>query len=100
MGIRDQTSKGKGKGRGRTPTKRSIAKTAAGANLDATVWAPPTGAYLTDETGLFRVADAFSSSGELFLELENCTTLSLVLCPARTVASLGLRTVIPMPLAV
>jgi len=89
MGTRNQTSKG------RAPTRRSTDGAAVGVEVDETVWAPPTGAYLTDETGLFRVADAFSSSGELFLEFENCTTLGLVLCPARTVAELGLRIVTP-----
>ncbi len=38
--------------------------------------------------------------GELFLELENCTTLGLVLCPARTIAKLGLRMVIPASSAI
>lgn len=86
MGIRNQTSK-----KGRASTRWSACRSAS----DEKVWAPPTGAYLTDETGLFRVADVFSNAGELFLELENCTTLGLVLCPARTVAKLGLRMVIP-----
>lgn len=91
MGIRNQTSNG------RMSARRARVSGAAGraAGSDETVWAPPAGAYLTDETGLFRVADAFSNSGELFLELENCATLSLILCPARTVAKLGLRVVAP-----
>ena len=97
MGIRNQTSKGRGR-EGRASTRRNTAGAAVGveaAEVDETVWAPPTGAYLTDETGLFRVANAFSSSDELFLEFENCMTLGLVLCPARTVAKLGLRIVTP-----
>lgn len=49
------------------------------------MWAPSVGAYLTDGRALFRVADALSSRGELLLELEDCGTLELVLCPVRTV---------------
>jgi len=98
MSIRNQTSKGRASRR--PSTARAAAAGASGAELDETIWAPATGAYLTDETGLFRVADVFSHSGELFLELENCTTLGLVLCPARTVARLGLRIIVPAPLAV
>jgi hypothetical protein len=93
MGIRNQTTKA-GRVAGRAPRKRRLA--ADWTCVSDTVWAPPTGAYLTDETGLFRVADAFSNADELFLELENCATLGLVLCPARTVAKLGLRTVVPV----
>ncbi|HVR05684.1 MAG TPA: hypothetical protein VMS02_06550 [Solirubrobacteraceae bacterium] len=62
---------------------------------EETVWAPTTGAYITDGTGLFRVADALPTRGELFLELEDCRTLEVILCPARTVTRLGLRTVTP-----
>jgi hypothetical protein len=56
---------------------------------------PSTNAYLTDEKTLFRVADAISNRGEVFFELEDCGTLELILCPARTVAKLGLRKVTP-----
>jgi hypothetical protein len=61
---------------------------------DETV-SPSTGAYLTDGTSLFRVADALSNRGELFLEIEDCGTLELILCPTRTLARLGLRPVVP-----
>lgn len=79
------------------PAKQGGTASAAGhaGDCDETVWAPSSGAYLTDEIGLFRVVDAFSNAGELFMELENCATLGLVLCPARAVTQLGLRIVIP-----
>jgi hypothetical protein len=66
---------------------------------EETVWSPSPGAYLTDEVALFRVAHAISdsASGELYLELENCSTHELVLCPARTVAGVGFRSVVPAP---
>lgn len=98
MGIRNHASKAGGTADRASCRARAAGRRGAagdGAALQDTVWAPPTGAYLTDEAGLFRVADAFSNAGELFLELENCTTLGLVLCPARTIAKLGLRVVAP-----
>jgi len=57
--------------------------------------APTTGAYLTDGGALYRVAHLLSEGpgGETFLELEDCSTLELVLCPLRT--ALGLRSVTP-----
>jgi len=66
---------------------------------EETVWAPSLGTYLTDEVALFRVAHAISdgASGELYLELENCSTQELALCSARTVAGAGLRPVVPAP---
>lgn len=59
--------------------------------------APHEGTYLTDGAALFRVAHTLSDPvrGELFLELEDCTTLDLVLCPAQAVVGSGLRSVIP-----
>ena len=68
--------------------------------LDETVWSPSPGSYLTDGAALFHVADTISdsASGELYLELEDCSTLAVVLCPARAVAGSGLRAVTP-PLA-
>jgi hypothetical protein len=86
MALRNQTNNRTDRG-GRSSHDVSVA--------EETVWAPSTGAYITDGTGLFRVADAISTRGELFLELEDCRTLELILCPARTVARLGLRTVTP-----
>ncbi len=72
-------------------------RSATTGGFQETVWAPSTGTYLTDGAGLYRVADALSSGGELLLELEDCGTLEFILCPARTVAGLGLRTVAPAP---
>ncbi len=74
---------------GRAPTPSS------GRGTQETVWAPPPGVYLTDETALFRVADILSHGREMLLELEDCTTLELILCPARKLSRLGLRTVTP-----
>lgn len=74
---------------------RAAQRPSAATRREDTVWAPSTDAYLTDETALFRVADAISNRGELFFELENCSTLELILCPARTVGKLGLRKVTP-----
>jgi hypothetical protein len=85
MGLRDQTSN-----IGKAAQRRSAAT-----GFQETVWAPSTGTYLTDGTALYRVADALSGRHELLLELEDCGTLELILCPARTVAGLGLSTVTP-----
>jgi hypothetical protein len=59
---------------------------------------PPDGAYLTDERALFHVERTLvdSPQGELFVELEDCGTLDLIFCSARSVAALGLRTVQPL----
>jgi hypothetical protein len=67
------------------------------AGLEETVWAPSPGAYLTDGAALSHVAHTISDtdSGELFLELEDCSTLEVVLCPARAVVGSGLRSVSP-----
>lgn len=86
MALRNQTNNLTG----RAGRNRRI-----GSAAEETVWAPSRGSYITDGTGLFRVADAISTRGELFLELEDCRTLELILCPARTVARLGLRRVTP-----
>lgn len=65
--------------------------------LDDAVWAPSPGAYLTDGATLFRVEHALADSdtGELFLELEDCVTMKMLLCPARAVTASGLRSVTP-----
>ncbi len=67
------------------------------AGIHDTVWAPSPGSYLTNGAALFRVAHAISDNakGDLFLELEDCGTLEVVLCPARAVAESGLRSVTP-----
>jgi hypothetical protein len=84
------------KARDRTYSVGRVATPASAAQcLEETVWAPSLGTYITDGLGLFRVEDAVSSVGELFLELEDCATLELIVCAARTVGELGLRTVVP-----
>jgi hypothetical protein len=57
----------------------------------------PDGAYLTDEKTLFRVERTLvdGPQGELFVELEDCSTLELIFCSARSIAELDLRTVAP-----
>lgn len=58
---------------------------------------PPDGTYLTDGKALFHVERTLldGPQGELFVELEDCHTLDLIFCSARSVAALGLRTVLP-----
>jgi len=87
MGFLDQTGNS-----GKAADKRSLE-----AVPEDTVWAPSIGGFLTDGTALFRVAHALSDNakGELLLELEDCGTLEVVLCPARAVTELGLRSVTP-----
>jgi hypothetical protein len=55
------------------------------------------GDYVTDGVALFRVEDVLASSidGELFLQLEDCQTLELVLWPAESCTALQVRTVRP-----
>lgn len=63
----------------------------------ATLWAPAPDSYFTDGTMLYRVVQILSDNlkGELFLELEDCGTLEVVLCPVRAMRRLGLRSVTP-----
>ncbi len=70
---------------------RSRAGTASGAK------ALPEGAYLTDGKALFRIERTVvdGPQGELFVELEDCATLELIFCSARSIAELGLRAVQP-----
>lgn len=75
---------------GRAPVPPSIAPA-----VGQTAWAPTKGVYLTDESSLFRVVDVLSNRRELLVELEDCSTFELILCPARRLAHVGLRTVIP-----
>ncbi len=60
--------------------------------------APADGTYLTDGKALFHVERTLldGPKGELFVELEDCRTLDLIFCSARSVAALGLRTVQPL----
>jgi hypothetical protein len=57
----------------------------------------PDGAYLTDGRTLFRVERTLvdGPQGELFVELEDCATLELIFCSARSIAELDLRSVAP-----
>lgn len=59
--------------------------------------APVNGTYLTDGKALFHVERTLvdGPQGDLFVELEDCRTLDLIFCSARSVAALGLRTVQP-----
>ena len=53
--------------------------------------------YLTDGVKLLRIAHTLPCSveGELFLALEDCATLEIVLCAARALGESGLRSVTP-----
>jgi hypothetical protein len=89
MGLRNRTNDIDWTAEPTTRRRRAVT------GREETVCAPSKDAYLTDETALFRVAEAISNRGELFFELENCKTLELILCPARTVTKRGLRKVTP-----
>lgn len=54
--------------------------------------------YLTDGKTLFRIERTLvdDSHGELLVELEDCRTLDLIVCSARSVAELGMRPVQPL----
>jgi hypothetical protein len=57
--------------------------------------APAIGAYLTDGATLFQVQRLLAgrSRHALLMELQDCATLDLILCPVRPLAELGLRLV-------
>jgi hypothetical protein len=57
--------------------------------------------YLTDGRALFHVERTLFDDhhGELLVELEDCATLELIVCSARSVAELGMRPVQPLALA-
>lgn len=57
----------------------------------------PDGAYLTDGRSLFRVERTVldGPQSEVFVELEDCATLELIFCSARSISELELRTVEP-----
>jgi hypothetical protein len=59
---------------------------------------PFDGGYLTDGEALFRIARTLvvDARGDLLVELEDCATLELIVCSARSVAELGLRPVQPL----
>jgi hypothetical protein len=58
---------------------------------------PFDGGYLTDGETLFHIERTLLNDpqGELLVELEDCTTLELIVCSARSVAEFGLRPVKP-----
>jgi len=57
----------------------------------------PDGAYLTDGKSLFRIERTVldGPQNEVFVELEDCATLELIFCSARSISELELRTVEP-----
>jgi hypothetical protein len=59
---------------------------------------PFDGGYLTDGETLFRIERTLveDAHGDLLVELEDCATLELIVCAARSVAELGLRPVRPL----
>ncbi|HEX5307500.1 MAG TPA: hypothetical protein VFW38_00275 [Solirubrobacteraceae bacterium] len=58
---------------------------------------PLNSGYLTDGRTLFHVERTLLDDphGELLVELEDCATMELIVCSARSVAELGMRPVIP-----
>lgn len=62
---------------------------------------PLNSGYLTDGRALFHVERTLLDDprGELLVELEDCATLELIVCSARSVAELGMRPVVPARLA-
>jgi hypothetical protein len=57
---------------------------------------PPAGTYLTDGATLLRVERSFTAiAGNPLVELEDCRTLEIILCPARRLPVLALRRVSP-----
>jgi hypothetical protein len=65
---------------------------------NASPTAPFNGGYLTDGETLFRIERTLveDAHGDLLVELEDCGTLELIVCSARSVAELGLRPVQPL----
>lgn len=58
---------------------------------------PFEGGYMTDGEKLFHIERTLveDGRGDLLVELEECATLELIVCSARSVAELGLRPVKP-----
>jgi hypothetical protein len=69
-------------------------------DTDAAVATPVDRGYLTDGETLFHIERTLveNPKGELLVELEDCGTLELIVCSARSVAELGLRPVKPLAL--
>ena len=60
---------------------------------------PFDGGYLTDGETLFHIERTLIDDphgGELLVELEDCGTLELIVCSARSMGELGLRPVQPL----
>jgi hypothetical protein len=59
---------------------------------------PFEGGYMTDGETLFHIERTLvkDGRGDLLVELEDCATLELIVCSARSVAELGLRPVQPL----
>ncbi|HTB50153.1 MAG TPA: hypothetical protein VK701_04180 [Solirubrobacteraceae bacterium] len=68
------------------------------ADADAVLATPEDRGYLTDGETLFHIERTLvdDPKGELLMELEDCGTLELIVCSARSVAELGLRPVKPL----
>lgn len=73
---------------------------ATGANEPVVV--PWDHGYLTDGETLFHIERTLvdDPKGQLLVELEDCATLELIVCSARSVAELGLHPVKPLALTV
>jgi hypothetical protein len=69
-------------------------------DTEATADVPIDRGYLTDGETLFHIERTLveNPKGELLVELEDCGTLELIVCSARSVAELGLRPVKPLAL--
>ena len=69
-------------------------------HVEEAVAAPIDRGYLTDGETLFHIERTLveDPKGELLVELEDCGTLELIVCSARSVAELGLRPVKPLGL--
>jgi hypothetical protein len=59
---------------------------------------PFDGGYLTDGEALFHIERTLvrDARDDMLVELEDCATLELIVCSARSVAELGLRPVQPL----
>jgi hypothetical protein len=68
-------------------------------DADGSPTVPFDGGYLTDGETLFRIERTLVEDVRtgLLVELEDCATLELIVCSARSVAELGLRPVQPFP---
>lgn len=67
--------------------------------LSAQTCAFRAGDYVTDGSSLFRVEHTLADErgGELYVELENCGTMELIVCSVQALAAGPLRCVEPVP---